>query len=86
MTVEEDPMPDDRGRTPEPGPDATDVVTGPVGSARLKDPASGDIGADVYELPGAERPTEVPAADPSPKVDRQSRVPSDRPEDDPEAH
>lgn len=77
----EDPMPDDRKRTPEPGPDATAVVTGPVGSAHLKDPASSrDIGADVYELPGAERPTEIPAADPPRQADR-SQDPPDRPED-----
>jgi hypothetical protein len=37
--------------------DAAAVVTGPVGSARLKDPAtSGDIGADVHELPTVEAP------------------------------
>jgi hypothetical protein len=62
-------MPDDRKPTSEPVPDVTDVVTGPVGSAHLKDPAtSGDIGADVYELPGAERPTEIPdAGEPHPQ-------------------
>ena len=34
------------------GPDASDVVTGPVGSASLRDPASsGLMGADLDRLP-----------------------------------
>ena len=31
-------------------PDASDVVEGPVGSASLKDPAIGRMGADLNEL------------------------------------
>ncbi len=35
-----------------PDPDASDVVTGPVGSASLRDPAtSGPEGADLSQLP-----------------------------------
>jgi hypothetical protein len=56
----------DRKATDEPRTDAADVVTGPVGSASLKDPAtSGDIGADVHELPGVEAP-DVEAGDDAP--------------------
>jgi len=34
------------------GPDASDVVTGPVGRASLRDPASsGPMGADLDRLP-----------------------------------
>jgi hypothetical protein len=74
-------MPDDRKPTHGSRPDATDIVTGPVGSAHLKDPAtSGDIGGDVYELPGAEPPTDVPAGDPPPlPADREPQDPTDRP-------
>jgi hypothetical protein len=32
-------------------PDAGDVVEGPIGGARLRDPASGPIGADLDALP-----------------------------------
>jgi hypothetical protein len=35
-----------------PGPDASDIVTGPIGSASLRDPAtSGPEGAQLDQLP-----------------------------------
>lgn len=47
-------VPDD----PSPGPDASDVVTGPVGSASLRDPASsGPQGADLDQLPTIDPPS-----------------------------
>ena len=73
-------MPADRTPTPEPDPDVADVVTGPVGSAHLKDPTtSRATSGDVYELPGADPPTDVPAGDPSPRSEGQSQEPPDRP-------
>jgi hypothetical protein len=67
-TDPEDDAPDaDRTRTPDslravprrpdldPERDASDVVTGPVGSASLRDPSSTpDEGADLEQLPGVE--------------------------------
>jgi len=49
---------------PDQGPDSSDVVEGPVGSARLKDPeTSGPIGADLDALP----PIDVDAGDTEPR-------------------
>jgi hypothetical protein len=46
---------DPRGPDLETGRDASDVVTGPVGSASLRDPSSApDEGADLEQLPGVE--------------------------------
>lgn len=82
MTRKENAIPNGRKPDAGPDPDVAHVVTGPVGSAHLTDPAaSGDIEGDVYELPGADRPTEIPAADPPRQADRESRVPSDGPGD-----
>jgi hypothetical protein len=47
-------------------PDASDVVTGPIGSARLRDPASsGPEGADVDRLPTIEDPASDPGLVPT---------------------
>jgi len=44
-------------------PDASDVISGPIGSASLRDPAtSGPEGAELDKLPA----TDVDAGDPSP--------------------
>ena len=47
------------------GPDASDVITGPIGSARLRDPASsGPEGADLDRLPAVHLDAEPKDAEP----------------------
>ncbi len=38
------------------GPDASDVVEGPVGSASLKEPTGEPMGADLSQLPPIDAP------------------------------
>lgn len=63
-------------------PDAGDVVEGPVGGARLRDPASGPIGVDLDALPSIDVDPATPdqggpidggAADGSAPAERQDR-------------
>jgi hypothetical protein len=54
-------------------PDASDVVEGPIGSARLKDPASsGPNGADLDALPRIEGIPAAGADEASPPSERTS--------------
>ncbi len=46
------------------GPDASDIIEGPIGGARLKEPNTGEpTGADLEELPGFDRPQNEPEPD-----------------------